>query len=55
MSEIDQVRAIISLREPDSQRRIDTAAQILRDLIAKDDKAPEMELAFTLVMAELAA
>jgi hypothetical protein len=55
MSEIDQVRVLIASRALDSQRRINTAAQILRDLIAKDDKHPEMELAFTLVMAELAA
>lgn len=55
MDDIEKVRAMIAARDPASQRRIHVVAQLLRELIAKDDKAPEVELAFTMVMAEVAS
>lgn len=49
------VMEMISKLPPEAQRRVFVTAQILRDLIAQDDENQESELAFTLVMAELAA
>lgn len=45
---------LISKLPPDSQKRVFVTAQILRDLLANDDDKRESELAFTLVMAEIA-
>lgn len=54
MSNLRNLRAIIDSFPEESQRRIYTAASIVRQLVEKDDKRPEMELAVTLVVAELA-
>jgi hypothetical protein len=52
MSEGGQVLRLIDKLPPDSQVRVWTIAQVLRDLI--EASGEEAELAFTLVMAELA-
>ena len=56
--DVMRVQALIDERPVDSRRRIAMTAQILRDLMAEDKASGgsgfEIELAFTLVMAELA-
>lgn len=49
--ELDQVRQMIDERSHDSRTRIHVVAEMLRDLLAADDKG-EVMLAFTMVMAE---
>jgi hypothetical protein len=49
-----RVMRMISELPPESQRRVFVTAQILRDLLERDDDNRESELAFTLVMCELA-
>jgi hypothetical protein len=53
-TEVQSVLRLIGELPPDAQRRISVVATILRDLLKADDRQ-EVELAFTLVMAELAA
>jgi hypothetical protein len=48
------VMRLISKLPPDSQKRVFVTAQILRDMLDRDDENRESELAFTLVMAGLA-
>lgn len=45
---------MIAALPPDCQRRVEVVANILRDLLAADVSG-EVELAFTLVLAELAS
>jgi hypothetical protein len=52
VSEGGQVLRLIAKLPADSQRRVWVMAQILRELIEKSGE--EAELAFTLVLAELA-
>lgn len=51
-ADIEAAQALINELPPDGQRRVAVVAQILRDLLVADGKH-EVELAFTLVMAEL--
>ncbi len=53
--EIVLVHAMISKLPPDAQARVEVVANILRDLINAQDGGGEVELAFTLVLAERAA
>ena len=53
-SDLEKMRAMIDSLPEEARRRIYTAAAIVRQLVEKDDKRPEMELAVTLVVAELA-
>lgn len=48
------VRAIIQMLDPAAQRRVAMTAEILRDLLQKDETSESM-LAFTLVLAEVSA
>ena len=52
MSEGGQVMRLIAKLPADSQKRVWVIAQVLRELI--DKSGEEAELAFTLVIAELA-
>lgn len=53
MSEVEQVKRIIAGLPLESQLRVSVVVGILRELLEKDQRQ-EVELAFTLVMAELA-
>jgi hypothetical protein len=50
--DIAQVQAIIAALPAASRRRVAVIADILRELLAKDDSGESM-LAFTLVLAEV--
>jgi hypothetical protein len=57
-AEVNAVKAVIAKLPLDAQRRIDFVAGELREVIAHDiptNGAMEVELACTLVLAELAA
>jgi hypothetical protein len=54
-SEVEAVRALIARLPPDSQRTVEGTAQGLRDVIAAADDKQAVEIALTLVLAELAA
>jgi len=54
MSEGGHVMRLIGDLPAESQKRVWVIAQILRDLIADPENGYEAELAFTLVMAEVA-
>jgi hypothetical protein len=51
--EVERVKRLIACLPDDTQRRINGVAAMLRQLLLKDDRG-EIELAFTLVIAELA-
>lgn len=52
MNEVTATEALIAALPPESQKRVEVIATILRDLLNADEGG-EVELAFTLVMAEL--
>jgi len=54
-SEIDAVKALIAKLPPDSQRIVAGTAQGLRDVIAAAEDKQAVEIALTLVLAEMAS
>lgn len=54
VSNLSELKNMIDSLEPEAQKRVNSVAHILRDLMRADNPTGEVELAFTLVLAELA-
>lgn len=53
--ELELVQAIVASLSREERVRVGVVAQVLRDLLIADESHGEVMLAFTLVMAEVAA